>query len=168
MFAIESYFKNRKAKIDAWKAAGKVWLKQGDGYYRRVLEDYEIEHPYPVIMWSRVAARLAPVALGLSAIGLVVLMFALAPEPKKDANNPNGCDVVVKKGDKVAVQSGSFDGSEGTVIQQSKGCDVDLRLTKSTYTFATCRAQTATGYCDKTKEIDTVLNVDRNGKIIKL
>jgi hypothetical protein len=168
IFVLESFRKNREAKVAAWEKARDEWVS-ASSYRSR--SDYGIRNPRPGIPWEIVARLGAIAAMGAVIIALLTTIIRNAPtgmEVDKSPSNPKGCHVVVNKGDKVAVQGGDLDGSEGTVIQQTDNCSVDLRLTKSTYTRDYCLKNSSPGYCDKTKENDTILNVENSKQIIKL
>jgi len=170
MFLLELYLKNREAKIKRWHDYGIQWLKEKNGtssYSYYDMGDYEKKFPYPAIRWKKVASVVLPILGALTITSLLVVYIATRPPKPIDPNNPNDCSTVVKKGDKVAVSGGNFDGSEGDIIEQKKDCSVNLRLTKSTFSTKRCKDLDYND-CGGAKDDGTILNVDRSSNIIKL
>ena len=168
IFVLESYKKNRRAKIEAWEKARDEYLGN-NRYYSR--GDYAARYPRPGISWGRLVAVLPFLLVPLMVGGVLTALIKSAPtgaEVDKSASNPHGCHVIVNKGDKVAVQGGDFDGSEGIIVDENDSCYVHLTLTKSTYTREYCLKNSSPGYCDKTKENGSILTVDNSKNIIKL
>lgn len=133
-----------------------------------VLESYLKNHRREIKAWKQIIQQGAPIIFITLVVIASITFIATRPPKKIDPNNPNGCSPMVKKDDKVAVQTSDFDGSEGIVIQQKEDCTVDLRLTKSTYTFEICKKSNDDFYCKNTKEIGTILHVNNNDHIVKL
>ena len=173
MFLFEQYLKKRRRKIQAWKREGEEWVNEKNsksGYSMYSLADYARANPSPYGETKDILTVVWCVFVGIVvSTGLTFVFWNLftAPPKKVDPNNPNGCDVLVKKGDLVAVTAGPFEGSEGTIINQLKNCSVNLRLTKSTMSDKRCEELDYSD-CGFAKDNGTILNVDTEKNIIKL
>jgi hypothetical protein len=170
MFLIELYLKKRKAKLRAWERAGKEWVEErnkASSYNAYSFEDYAKRYPAPVFPWKKVLSIVFTSLACIAIVTFVVWRIASIPPKKIDPNNPNDCSTVVKKGDKVGVTGGDFEGSKGVVIEQRKDCSVNLTLTESTWTYDQCHKKSS-GYCSESKEKDEILTVDHSQDIVKL
>lgn len=164
IFVLESYLKNRRAKVEAWEKSRAEWANSGSYRYSR---DYESVVPYPIIRWGRIASMSIPFLIGGIVITTLGIAIATAPPKKVDPNNPHDCSVVVHKGDKVGVTGTKFEGSNGVVIDQRSDCSVNLTLTHSTWGVGRCK-QVDGDYCDKPKEDGEILTVENSKDIVKL
>jgi hypothetical protein len=170
MFLLELYLKGRQAKLRAWRKRGEEWVSKrnsGAGYSVYHFEDYERAFPSPVFPFKKVATFVLPGIGAVAVLSLIVWGIITAPPKKVDPNNPNDCTTVVKKGDKIGIIAGDFNGSKGTVIDQRKDCSVNLTLDMSTYTLDMCK-KIGKGYCDSAKENGAILSIGKSSDIVKL
>lgn len=172
IFVLDSYLKRYKAELREWENNARDWAARknagGYSYHYYSYKEYPVRRPgIPVIKWAIV---LPIVLMPLFVVGMVTLLSAGAPtgaEVDKTAQNPNGCHVVVQKGDKVAIKDGDFAGSKGDVISQDNDCHVNLTLTDSTWSMDRCKKVDRT-YCQEAKDNGNILTVNSSKDIIKL
>lgn len=170
IFVLELLLKKRQKKVRDWEKTGKEWVKNHNGsasYAIYSFNDYEQRFPKPLDIKKTIAIVLPMLVAAAILVSFIAYIVTRPPKPV-DPNNPHDCSVAVKKGDKVAVSGGDFDGSEGTVVEQRDDCDTNIRLTKSTYSFDICRKSHSEGVCANTKENGTILKVGQSDQLIKL
>lgn len=170
MFVFELLTKNRRKKIEEWRKDGEAWIKKRNelsGYSVYTFENYEAHFPMPVTNYKKISAVVLPILAVIAVVVCLIGYVVTLPPKKVDPKNPNGCAVLVAKGDKVGVLGGDFDGSKGTVIDQRSDCSVHLTLDVSTYTFEKCE-KVNKEYCNSTKENGAILKVNKSADIVKL
>lgn len=174
MFVLTHYFKSRQGRVKAWEDAGKAEVRRhqaNDNYNYYSFRDWELDNPKPVFDWGKFFAYALPVFVGVGVT--IAVVFALTnhnPVAKTHHpnNNPSGCSVVVKKGQKIGVSYGDFQGSTGTVLRQNGDCSVDIILTDSSNTFDKCKKSDNSSYCSGTKENGATLHIVGSNNVVPL
>lgn len=182
MFIIQSYFNNRRQKLQDWEAAREKMRNNGEVYYSE--REIERRYPYPVVNWKKVSYALYIVIMIMAVVSFVLFMSISAmkendkkpqpnkptknsvqvqikdkPKPRINENPPtNGSCNGFNLNDHIRIQYGDYADKTGKIVGGCKeGEDYQVKLDDK---------QSIVSYSEKVDVGGKIIAVDTNKNLV--